>query len=75
MLRHRLADFEKIYAETTAFEQAADRWQRQYLVQEDVLDVLQAELQGAGLEHKPIDREDLYSRYEAASPEWMQIEH
>jgi len=75
MLRQRQDDFEKVYAETTAFEESDQRWSRQYLVEEDVISILEQELAAAGLEHEPIDREDLYSRYEAAPPEWMQIEH
>ncbi len=75
MLRQRQDDFEKVYAETTAFEQNDERWSRQYLVEEAVIGVLESVLAAAGLEHEPIDRDDLYSRYEAVPPEWMQIEH
>lgn len=75
MLRQHEDDFEKVYAETTSFEQNQDRWSRQYLVEPDVSAVLQRELGSAGLEHEPIDPDDLYSRYEAVPPEWMQIEH
>jgi hypothetical protein len=75
MLRQRQADFEKVFAETTAFEQGQDRLGRQYLVEVDVIGVLEQELAAAGLDHEPIDRDDTYSRYEAVSPEWMQIEH
>lgn len=75
MLRLRQADFEKVYAEATSFEKRHDRWSRQYLIEEDVLGVLEQELAAAGLEHDPIDCDDLYSRYEAVAPDWMQIEH
>ena len=75
MLRRRKADFEKVYAETTQFEEAGGRWSRQYLAQADVADVLEAELTAAGLEFEPIDRDELFSKYEAVPPEWMQIEH
>ena len=37
--------------------------------------MLESELAAAGLDHEPIDRDDLYSKYEASPPEWMQIEH
>lgn len=75
MLRQRLTDFEKVYAETTSFEKRQERWCRQYLVEGDVIGVLEQELAAAGLDHDPIDPDDLYSRYEAVPPEWMQIEH
>src|SRR5262249_56587762 len=75
MLRDRTADFERVYAETTRFEPAGDRLTRQYLAELGVADLLEGELAAAGLEHEPIDRDDLFSKYEAAPPDWMQIEH
>ena len=75
MLRARKPDFEKVYAETTTFDEVGGRWSRQYLAALDVVDVVEAELRAAGLDFEPIDRDELYSRYEAVSPEWMQIEH
>lgn len=75
MLRTRLDDFEKVYAETTEFEEQSDCLSRQYLAELSVADTLELELRAAGLSHSPIDRDDLYSKYEAVSPHWMQIEH
>jgi hypothetical protein len=75
MLRQRKDDFEKVYAETTQFEDNGGQLARQYLARLDVADVLEAELKSAGLEHEPIDRDELFSKYEASPPEWMQIEH
>jgi hypothetical protein len=75
MLRSRKPDFEKVYAETTEFEESRGRWSRQYLAALDVIDVVETELRGAGLDFEPIDRDELYSKYEAVPPEWMQIEH
>jgi hypothetical protein len=75
MLRTRQADFERVYAETTKFEHDAGRLTRRYAVEEPVVDVLESELGGAGLEHDPVDREDVYSKYETVAPDWMQIEH
>jgi len=75
LLRSRKADFEKVYAETTSFEEAGDRWSRQYLASLDVIDVVETELRTAGLDFEPVDRDELYSKYEAVPPEWMQIEH
>jgi hypothetical protein len=75
MLRERLADFEKVYAETTKFEVSAACRTRRYAVEEIVVEILEAELARAGLEHEPVDRDDVYSKYETVAPEWMQIEH
>jgi hypothetical protein len=75
MLRNRLDDYEKVYAESRAFDHSAGRLSRQYLVQEDMVAILESELQQAGIDHEPIDRDELYSRYEAVPSEWMQIEH
>jgi hypothetical protein len=75
MLRTRQADFEKVYAETTRFEPDGDRLTRKYLVEGSVATLLERELAAAGVEHAPIDRDDVYTKYEAVPPEWMQIEH
>ena len=69
MLRDRKDDFEKVYAETTHFEQAGDRLGRKYLAEGGVVDLLEKELRAAGLDFEPIDRDDGYSKYEAAPPE------
>ena len=75
MLRGRPADFEKVYAEAVAFEPHADRLSRRYLIEAGVAGVLEAELPAAGLEFAPLDADDLYTKYEAAPPEWFWIEH
>ena len=75
MLRTRLTDFEKVYAETTRFEIHGQSRTRKYAVEESVVEVLESELARAGLEHEPVDRDDVYSKYETVAPEWMQIEH
>jgi hypothetical protein len=75
MLRNYKSDFEKVYAETTAFEEQGGCLSRQYLAQEKVVSLLERELQAAGLAFEPIDREEVFSKYEAVPPEWMQIEH
>jgi hypothetical protein len=75
MLRQRKGDFEKVYAETTEYEDAGGRWARQYLVETSVVDVVEGELRSAGVDCEPIDRDELFSKYEATPPEWMQIEH
>jgi hypothetical protein len=75
MLRTRKPDFERVYAETTEFEDQGGRLARQYLAELAVAGVVEGELRTAGLDFEPIDREELFSRYEAVPPEWMQIEH
>jgi hypothetical protein len=75
MLRTHPAEFEKVYAETTAFGTQGDRATRQYLVEATVADLLEREFAAAGVGHEPIDRDDVYSKYEAAPPDWMWIEH
>lgn len=75
MLRAKPDDFEKVYAEAVAFERQADRLARRYLIEAGVAGVLESELPAAGLDHAPIDADDVYSKYEAAPPEWFWIEH
>ena len=75
MLREKPDDFEKVYAETVGFEPHAGQLARKYLIEAGVADVLVPELRAAGVDHLPIDPDDLYSKYEAAPPEWFWIEH
>jgi hypothetical protein len=75
MLRTRQGDFEKVYAETTRFEPLGGRLTRRYAVEDSVVDILLQEMARAGVEHEPVDRDDVYSKYETVAPEWMQIEH
>lgn len=75
LLRNHLSDYEKVYAETTVFEPKGDRLMRRYLVEVDTAPILAAQLSELGVEHEPIDSDDLYSKYEATSPDWFQIDH
>lgn len=75
MLRQYKEDFEKVYAETTEFGRIHECLSRQYLAEDEVVDLIEKELATAGLDVLPIDRDDVYSKYEAVAPEWMQIEH
>lgn len=75
MLRARKEDFERVLAESTEMEEMDDTLCRQYLVEEDIINILEEELTTAGFDFDPVDREETYTRYEAAPPEWMQIEH
>ncbi len=75
MLRNRESDYERVYAEATAFKPHGERLGREYLLEVEVADVLEAELKSAKLDHAPIDRDDLFSKYEASPPDWFQLEH
>ncbi len=75
MLRSRPDDYEKVYAEATAFGDHERRPSRQYMVELEGVKALVAELWTAKIDLLPIDEEDTYSKYEATSPDWFQIEH
>lgn len=75
MLRDRKSDYEQVYAETTKFVPAGNRVTRQYMLAIGTAGVVEAELGAAGVEYDPIDLDDVYSKYEAAPPDWFQIPH
>ena len=75
MLRQRPDDYEKVYAEATSFEVSDGRVGREYLIEGGVVAALTAELLANGIAHGPIDEDDTYSKYEATSPDWFQLEH
>ena len=75
MLRNRPDDYERVYAEATAFGSADGKPTRQYFVEAGAVGVLTAELAAAGVDFLPVDEDDGYSKYEASSPDWFQIEH
>ncbi len=67
--------FEKVYAETVTFESHGGRASRTYLIEAVAAEEIAAVLRTARMEHLPVDPDDLYSKYEAAPPEWFWIEH
>lgn len=75
MLRNHPGDFARVYAETVAFGATGDVATRDYLVEAVAADLLERELSAAGIGYEPLDRDDVYSKYEATPPEWMWIEH
>jgi hypothetical protein len=75
LLRSRQSDFEKVYAEAAEFEQHAGRLSRRYLVEPEVLPVLETEFAAANMDHAPVDPDDTYTKHEAVASEWWQIEH
>jgi hypothetical protein len=67
--------FEKVYAETTEFEDHQGCPTRKYAVEPDGVAPLLQLVQANGLEFLPPDPDDTYTRHEAVAPEWWQIEH
>lgn len=75
MLRNHEAVFEKVYAEMSAFEKGNACLLRKYLVEADAADAVAEQLRAKEMDFEPIDIDDVYSKYEAAPPEWFWIEH
>lgn len=75
MIRNRPDDYERVYAEAVAFETEAGRVCRRYMIEPEVLPVLLAELAAHKVAHADVDEDELYSKAEASSSEWFQIEH
>jgi hypothetical protein len=75
LLRTRPDDYESVYSEAVAFEDEGGRVARRYMVAADGAAAVTAELTAAGIEYQPVDPDDLYSKAEASSREWFQIEH
>lgn len=75
VLRCQPAEYLRVYAEASQF--AGDRGcvTRQYMIGADVADTITNLLAAAGIDHDPIDPDDLYSKYEATPPDWFQIPH
>jgi hypothetical protein len=75
MIRKWPEQYKEVYAETTRFAPEGDRLSRQYMVEAGIAELLGVELTAAGIDHDPIDADDVYSKYEATPPEWFQIPH
>lgn len=75
MLRQHEATYECVYAEATQFTTHEQRVARQYFVAVPGVAVVTQQLATAAFVTAPIDLDDTYSRYEATSPDWFQIEH
>src|SRR5258708_1896162 len=65
MLRQHPDDFEKVYAETSAFEKSTDRLLRKYLVEAAAIPAIVAKLKTHGMDHEPVDEDEVYSKFEA----------
>ena len=75
MLRNHESDFEKVYAESTAVSTTGDTHTRQYMIEAEVAPRLLEQIAANGFDFDPIDEDEIYSRYEAAPPDWFQLEH
>lgn len=75
MLRQHEALFEKVYAETSAFEWKGACLSRKYLVEAPAIAELASVCRSREMAHEPVDRDETYSKFEAAPPEWFWIEH
>jgi len=75
MLRVHPAEYEKVYSEAVEFEDHDGRAARQYMIEQGVAELLSGELRAKGFEHLPVDEDEEYSKAEASSRDWFQIEH
>jgi hypothetical protein len=75
MLRNKPEDYEQVYAEATRFAAVDGRASREYMVEAKAVAVLISELTSGGIAMVPVDVDEIYTKYEAASPDWFQIEH
>src|SRR4051794_34991558 len=75
LLRSRPEEYARVYAETSRFGTEGGRITRQYFVGAEVISTLASEWAAAGLDHDPIDADELFSKYEATPPDWFQIPH
>jgi hypothetical protein len=75
LLRTNPDQYERVYAEATRFGVDGGRATRQYLVEAGAAGAVTAELAAAGVEFVPVDPDDTYTKYEATSPDWFQLDH
>jgi hypothetical protein len=75
VLRTAPDDYERVYAEATRFAATGGRVSRQYMVECDAADAVAALATTSGVACAPVDPDDTYTKYEAASPDWFQLDH
>lgn len=75
LIRNHPDDYERVYSEAVEFDTDGDRIIRQYMIEPEAVDVLSHELATHRIAFAPVDVDDLYSKAEASSSEWFQIEH
>ena len=75
VLRTRPADYAGVYAEATRIGRDGDSLTRQYFIALGAVEAILDELDDAAIGYAPVDNDDLYSKYEATSPDWFQLDH
>ncbi len=75
MLKTTPDDYERIYSEAVGFEREGAKVARRYMIDPEVLGLLQPLLKSLKIASLPVDADDLYSKAEASSNEWFQLEH
>jgi hypothetical protein len=75
MLRTHPAEYERVYSEAVDFEEERGRTARQYMIEPGVAELLLGVLKAKGFEWLPVDEDEEYSKAEASSSDWFQIEH
>ena len=75
MLRNKPDDYEKVYAEATEFGSDEGRVSRQYMVEAVAIPDILMELSAGQIAHLPVDTDETYTRHEASSSDWFQIDH
>ena len=75
MLRSHPDDYERVYSEAVDFEEERGCVSRQYMIEPEVAEMLSGVLREKGFDFLPIDEDDEYSKAEASSSDWFQIEH
>ena len=75
MLKTLPAEYELVYSEATDFEREGGSVARRYMIDPEVLPSLLPLLDNQRIVHLPVDPDDLYSKAEASSNEWFQLEH
>lgn len=74
VLRQRPVVYERVYSEAVEFEEDAGRVVRRYMVEPDAVDELIPDLTAHEIAFADVDRDDRYSKAEASTNEWFQIE-
>ena len=75
MLKTTPDDYERIYSEAVDFEREGGTVARRYMIDPEVLGLLHPLLESMKIASLPVDADDLYSKAEASSNEWFQLEH
>jgi hypothetical protein len=75
MLRTFPDEYARVYAESSESELRLNRIARKYLVGAEIVPLLEQQLSSMGVDHDPMDEDDLYSKFEATPPEWFQVPH